>query len=118
PIPSLSLHDAPPISRRGSKAGARGQSRAPNTPTSPSGSSGRSKGRVGLKHRHGRGEKGDRPLATFHPCVNDGRPFLEHMAALNLVRCLVVDAARRSPVLVGEAFLDPVAVETEFIQQR
>lgn len=28
-----------PRSRRGSKAGARGQSRAPNTPTSPSGSS-------------------------------------------------------------------------------
>ncbi len=78
-----------PRSRRGSKAGARGQSRAPNTPTSPSGSSGRSKGRVGLKHRHGRGEQGDWPLAAFHPRVNDVRPFLEHMAALNLVSALL-----------------------------
>ncbi len=78
-----------PRSRRGSKARARGQSRAPNTPTSPSGSSGRSKGRVGLKHRHGRGEQGDWPLAAFHPRVNDVRPFLEHMAALNLVSALL-----------------------------
>ncbi|UFX06438.1 AlpA family transcriptional regulator (plasmid) [Sinorhizobium medicae WSM1115] len=54
-----------------------------------SGSSGRSKGRVGLKHRHGRGEQGDWPLAAFHPRVNDVRPFLEHMAALNLVSALL-----------------------------
>jgi hypothetical protein len=37
------------------------------------------------------------------------------MAALLLMLGLVVDAARGVPFFVGQAFLDPVAIKTQFV---
>jgi hypothetical protein len=34
------------------------------------------------------------------------------------LRHLLIDAARRAAVLMSQAFLDPIAVKPEFVQQR
>jgi hypothetical protein len=40
------------------------------------------------------------------------------MATLHFVFHLVVNAARRTAVFVGQALLDPITVEAKLIQQR
>ena len=52
------------------------------------------------------------------PRVNRVGPFLHHVAALVCIFGLVVDPTRRAPVLMGEAFFDPVAIEAKLIQER
>jgi hypothetical protein len=64
--------------------------------------------------------KADRASACvsgLQPSIDDIRPLLEHMAAL-LILGLVVDAAREVPFFVGQAFLDPVAIKTQFVEKR
>src|SRR5690348_10122373 len=55
--------------------------------------------------------------STVHPCVDYIGPFLEHVTALLLILRLVVDATRGFSLLVSQALLDPVAVETQFVEQ-
>ena len=74
--------------------------------------------RVRLKQRHRRRDEHRDALLARDPGVDDIRPLLHHMAALHFVLRLVVDAARRTAVLVRKALLDPVAVETQLIEQR
>jgi hypothetical protein len=74
--------------------------------------------RVRLEHRHRRRDEHRNALLARNPGVNDVRPLLHHVPALNFVLGLVVDATRLAAVLVRKALLDPVAVETEFIEQR
>ena len=49
--------------------------------------------RVGFKQRHRRRDEYRGTLLPSDPGVDDVRPLLHHMAALNFVFCLVVDAA-------------------------
>src|SRR3569833_709955 len=56
--------------------------------------------------------------APVHPSVHGIRPLLHHMPALYLVFRLVVDAARRAPILVRQALLDPIPIEAKFEQQK
>jgi hypothetical protein len=59
-----------------------------------------------------------RALSAFNPGIDDIRPLLEQMTALLLMLGLVVDAARGVPFFVGQAFLDPVAIKTQFVEKR
>ena len=40
------------------------------------------------------------------------------MAALLLILGLVIDAAQGVPFFVGQAFFDPVAIKTQFVEKR
>jgi len=70
------------------------------TRTSINAEPGPSKCGVGNQQRHRRWDENRDMLSTSHPGVNDVRPLLHHVAPLQLVLGLVVDAAGRSPVLV------------------
>ena len=62
-------------------------------PTLRNGDRARFESRVGLKQRHRRGDEYRDALLARDPGVDDIRPLLHHMAALNFVLCLVVDSA-------------------------
>ena len=79
---------------------------------------GPSKCRVRNQQRHRRRDENRDMLSTSHPGVNDVRPLLHHVAPLRFVLGLVIDAAGRSPVLVRQTLLDPVAVEAHLVQER
>lgn len=66
---------------------------------------------------HGRRIKRRLMRPTVHPSVDSVGPFLEHVTALQFILGLVVDASGGFSLLVGQAFLDPVAIETEFVEQ-
>ena len=61
--------------------------------TSDNGDRARFESRVGFKQRHRRRDEHWDALLAHDPGVDDVRPLLHHMAALNFVLCLVVDAA-------------------------
>lgn len=56
-------------------------------------------------------------LAAFHPSIDHIGPLLHHVASLQFVPRLVVDAAGRPAVLVCKTFLDPFTVEAEFVEK-
>src|SRR5574340_650739 len=56
--------------------------------------------------------------APVDPGIHHIRPLLQHVAPLLGVLGFVVDRTRRTAVLVGEALLDPVAIEADLVEQR
>src|SRR5208337_1016016 len=89
-----------------------------NRPTLGNGGGARFECRVWFKQRHRRRDEDRHAFLAGGASVDDIRPFLHHVATLHLVLCLVVDPTRRSSVLVSQAFFNPIAVESELVQQR
>jgi len=56
--------------------------------------------------------------APVDPGIYHIRPLLQHVAPLLGVLGLVVDRTRGTAVLMSEALLDPVAIETDLVEQR
>ena len=66
---------------------------ARSPPTSGNGGRARFESRVGLKQRHRRRDEHRDVLLSSDPGIDDVRPLLHHVAALNFVFRFVVDAA-------------------------
>jgi hypothetical protein len=75
----------------------------------------RSKGGITLHQGHSLRQKRGGMLPAVDPGVNSIRPLLHHIPALHFILGLVIDAARRTPVLVRQALFDPVAIEAQLI---
>ena len=82
-----------PRSTPGCWRGARSRSIAHSIPTSPSASPARSKGRIERDRRHDCRQQRRNILPPLDPGIDGVSPFLHHVATLNLVFGLVVDAA-------------------------
>ena len=82
-----------PRSTPGCWRGARSQSLAHSIPTSPSASPAQSKGRIERDRRHDCRQQRRNILPPLNPGIDGVGPFLHHVATLNLVFGLVVDAA-------------------------
>jgi hypothetical protein len=80
-------------SRLGSPRADQPQSPARNLLMSGNGDRARFDRRVRFKQRHRRRDEYRNALLARDPCVDDVRPLLHHMAALNFVLRLVVDSA-------------------------
>ncbi|MGU5642712.1 hypothetical protein ACV1DC_22435 [Aeromonas caviae] len=83
----------------------------PNILMFPSVNPARSKGGIQFHQGHSLRQKRGGILPAIDPGVNGIRPLLHHMPTLHLILGLVIDAARRTPVLVRQALFDPVAVK-------
>ena len=55
-------------------------------------------------------------LSAFNPGIHDIRPLLEHMAAPLLYSALLQTPREECPS--SWAFLDPVAIKTQFVEKR
>ena len=73
--------------------------------------------RLGRDQLHGRRIERRGVFLTRDPGIHKIGPFLHHVPALMLIFGLVVDAARGPHIFLRKTLLDPVAVETQLVQQ-